>query len=222
MMSEIETPQAAPKWRKLALQLAAGLLFGGLVGFGVGHLAGSYFDNKGLENVPLSVEIAGLVAVIYLLMAVIVLAGSLNPAMGAKLLNVEDEDEVTELRTQLLNSGLAMALWGAALMALALAAPVGPLVSSVALTIAAFGLLAGTWFAWKTYRAADELMSAMNLEAGALTYGLVLVVLGGWGMLAHLGFVGGPQPLDLLTTCYVLVVLATFIVVGRRGMLMPR
>jgi hypothetical protein len=222
MMSEIETPQAAPKWRKLALQLAAGLLFGGLVGFGVGHLAGSYFDTKGLENVPLSVEIAGLVAVIYLLMAVIVLAGSLNPAMGAKLLNVEDEDEVTELRTQLLNSGLAMALWGAALMALALAAPVGPLVSSVALTIAAFGLLAGTWFAWKTYRAADELMSAMNLEAGALTYGLVLVVLGGWGMLAHLGFVGGPQPLDLLTTCYVLVVLATFIVVGRRGMLMPR
>lgn len=222
MMSEIETPQAAPKWRKLALQLAAGMLFGGLVGFGVGHLAGSYFDAKGLENVPLSVEIAGLVAVIYLLMAVIVLAGSLNPAMGAKLLNVEDEDEVTELRTQLLNSGLAMALWGAALMALALAAPVGPLVSSVALTIAAFGLLAGTWFAWKTYRAADELMSAMNLEAGALTYGLVLVVLGGWGMLAHLRFVGGPQPLDLLTTCYVLVVLATFIVVGRRGMLMPR
>ena len=65
-------------------------------------------------------------------------------------------------------------------------------------------------------------MLAMNLEAGALSYGLVFVTVGGWAMGAHLGYVAGPEPLDLLTLFYVLVLLATFIVVGRRGMLMPR
>lgn len=222
MMSEIEPVKTSPKWRKALLQLAGGAVFGGMVGFGVGHLSGGYIRARGLEDLPRSVEIAGLVAIIYILVALILLAGSMNPALGAKLLNVEDEDEVHELRSQLSNSGVAMVLWGAALLALALAAPVGPLATPVALAIALAGLVIGTWFAWKTYRAADELMSAMNLEAGALSYGLVLVVLGGWGMLAHLGLVAGPQPLDLLTACYVLVMAATFIAVGRRGMLMPR
>ncbi len=229
MTSEIETrpskvvaPNAAQKWRKLLLQFAAGVVFGGLVGFGVGHLAGRYFEDEALKNLPLSVEIAGLVAVIYMVMAVIVLAGSLSPKMGAKLLNVEDEAEVRELQSQLLNSGLGMVLWGVALMALALAAPVGPLPTPAALVIAAVGLVSGLWFAWKTYRSSDELLLAINLEAGALTYGLMLVVLGGWGMLAHLDYVTGPQPLDLLTACYVLALLATFISAGRRGMLMPR
>ncbi|MFN3989806.1 MAG: hypothetical protein ACK4IS_06070 [Erythrobacter sp.] len=222
MMREIETAQAPSKWRKLALQLGSGLLFGGLVGYGAGYLAGTYFKDRGLENVPLSVEVAGLVAVIYVLCGAVVALGSLNPAVGAKLLNVEDEDEVREMRTQFIHSGAAMTLWGVALLALALAAPVGPLAVPISAAIGVLGLAAGSWFAWQTYRAADELMSAINLEAGALTYGLVLVMLGGWGMLAHLGYASGPNPLDLLTACYVLVIAATFIVVGRRGMLKLR
>lgn len=220
--SEVVAPNAAPKWRKLLLQFAAGMVFGGLVGFGFGYLADRYLDAAQSEGVSFSVAIAGAVAVIYIVMAVIVLAGSLSPKMGAMLLNVEDEAEVRELQSQLLNSGLGMVLWGVALMALALAAPVGPLPTPAALVIAAVGLVSGLWFAWKTYRSSDELLLAINLEAGALTYGLMLVVLGGWGMLAHLDYVTGPQPLDLLTACYVLALLATFISAGRRGMLMPR
>ncbi|MFN3690976.1 MAG: hypothetical protein ACK4UU_08650, partial [Fimbriimonadales bacterium] len=104
------------------MQLGSGLLFGGLVGYGAGYLAGTYFKDRGLENVPLSVEVAGLVAVIYVLCGAVVALGSLNPAVGAKLLNVEDEDEVREMRTQFIHSGAAMALWGVALLALALAA----------------------------------------------------------------------------------------------------
>lgn len=222
MMSEIETPPSRLKWRKLALQLVSGLLFGGLVGYSAAYFAGSYFEAKGLEDVPLSVEIAGLVAVIYLMCGAIVAVGALNPRVGAKLLNVEDEEEVREMQSQFVHSGAAMGLWGAALLALAMAAPTGPLAASVSLAIGAAGLAAGSWFAFKTYRAADELMAAMNLEAGALTYGLVLAVLGGWGMLAHLRYASGPNPLDLLTACYVLVIVATVIVVGRRGMLKVR
>jgi len=222
MMSEIETPPPAIKWRKLVLQLVSGLLLGGLAGFAAGRLSGGYFEAKGLEDVPLSVEIAGVVGLIYLLVAMLVLVGALRPAVGAKLLNVEDEDELREMQAQFLLSGAAMALWGAALLALALAAPVGPLPAPAALAIGLGGLLAGAWFAWRSYAAADELLTAMNLEAAALTYGLVLVVLGGWGMLAHLGFAAGPQPLDLLTACYVLVMVATITVVARRGMLRIR
>lgn len=222
MMSETETPRPPFKWRKLALQLTSGLIVGGLVGYGAGYWAGGYFEARGLEDVPLSVEIAGLVAIVYLLMAGIVLGGSLNPAIGSKILNVEDADEVRELQSQFVNSGIAMLLWGVALLGLVLAAPIGPLAAPLALTICAGGLLAGMWFALKAYRAADELMLAMNLEAGAITYGLVLLVLGGWGMLAHLGYVSAPSPIDILTACYVLVIVAAYIAIGRRGLLKVR
>jgi hypothetical protein len=55
-----------------------------------------------------------------------------------------------------------------------------------------------------------------------MSYGLVFVVVGGWSMLSHLGYVAAPQPLDLLSLFYVLVLLASFIAVGRRGMLTIR
>jgi hypothetical protein len=62
-------------------------------------------------------------------------------------------------------------------------------------------------------------MLAVNLEAGALTYGLVLLVVGMWAALAHLDYVAGPEPLDLLSLFYVLMLVASFIATGRRGML---
>lgn len=220
MMTDIENPR--PKWRKLLLQLGGGLVFGALVGYGAGSLAGGFAEARGMEYLPLSVGIAGLVAVIYIMIAGIVLAGASSPALGARILNVEDADEVREMKAQFVTAGTAMLLWGAALLALALAEPAGPVAAPVSLAIGAGGLLTGTWFAIRSYRSYDELMLAMNLEAGAISYGLVLVVLGGWGMLAHLGYLGAPQPLDILTGCYVLVLLASFIAVGRRGMLMPR
>ena len=41
-------------------------------------------------------------------------------------------------------------------------------------------------------------------------------------MLAHLGYTAAPAPLDLLSLFYVLVLVASFIIIGRRGMLAPR
>jgi hypothetical protein len=72
------------------------------------------------------------------------------------------------------------------------------------------------------YRSSDELMLAVNLEAGAFSYVLLLLVVGLWAMLAHLGYVAAPAPIDLLTLFYVVVLLASFIAVGRRGMLAIR
>ena len=77
MMTDIENPR--PKWRKLLIQLGAGLVFGALVGYGAGHLAGGFTKAHGMEDLPLSVEIAALVAVTYIVIAAIVLAGAMSP-----------------------------------------------------------------------------------------------------------------------------------------------
>lgn len=222
MMSKTEPAASPSKWRKLVLQLVIGFSFGGLAGFGGAYLVDHVLVSGGLEAVPLSAGAAMFVAVVYLLIGTFVLAGLINPKLGAKVLNVEDAEEIAEQKAMLVNSGLAMVLCGGALAALALAAPVGPLAAPAALLLAAGGMLGGIWFGWLVYRGADELMLAINLEGGALSYSLVFAVLGGWGMLAHLGYVAGPQPLDLLTVCYVLVLVASYIVIGKRGMLTVR
>jgi hypothetical protein len=140
----------------------------------------------------------------------------------ARFLNVEDADELREQRRAFILSGVAMALWGAALLALALAAPDGPVPQQVALVIGIVGLAGGVVVAIRLNPLLDELMRAVNLETGALTYHLVLLLVGGWALLAHLGYVAGPQPIDLLSAFYVLVLLASFVVVGKRGMIRLR
>lgn len=222
MMSEIEPAQAPSKWRKLALQIAVGFTLGGLAGYGGANLVDEVLVEGGLEAISPSTGAALLIGVIYLMMGTFVLAGLINSKLGAKVLNVEDAEEIAEQKAMFVNSGAALALWGAALAALALAAPVGPLAAPAALLLAAGGLLGGTWFGWQAYRLSDELWLAVNLESAALSFSLVFAVLCGWGMLAHLGYIAGPQPLDLLTACYVLMLVASYIVIGKRGMLKVR
>ena len=47
----------------------------------------------------------------------------------------------------------------------------------------------------------------------------MLAVGGGWAMLAHLGYVPAPAPLDWLTMLTLLMFAASFIALGRRKML---
>jgi hypothetical protein len=61
-------------------------------------------------------------------------------------------------------------------------------------------------------------MMAVMQEGGALGAWLLFAVVGSWATLAHLGFAQGPQPLDLLSLLYGLMLAASFIVVFRRGM----
>ena len=218
MMTEDKTPPATPWLRKLVIPA----LIGGVAGFSASFAMMRFIDTDAVGGLDGSATIAALVGVLYVVIAVGILIGTANPGLGARFLNVEDADELREQKQMLLWSGGAMLLWGAALLALALAAPAGPLPQNMALVIGAGGLLAGSVLSVLVYRASDELMLAVNLEAGALSYGLVLLVVGMWALLAHLGFVTGPQPLDLLTLLYVLVLVASFIAIGRRGMLAIR
>lgn len=214
MMSDTGPAKTRSAWSKHKVPLVIG--FAGGVGWTL--LSEIYDFADAIGAVPFSIQSAVAVGAFYVFCAGLMAFGMLYPALGYKIFEFEDADEVAELKAVLIDSALALALLGVALAALALAAPTGPLQPAVALVIGAGGLLAGSWFAAQSYRKADELFLSVGLEGAALTFGLVLLVVGGWGMLAHLGFTAGPAPLDLLTACYVLALIATGIVSVRRGL----
>ncbi|AOL94196.1 hypothetical protein [Porphyrobacter sp. LM 6] len=218
MMTEDKSTQT-PRWvRKLLIPA----LIGGTVGFAASSAMMRFIDSDAVGGLGASASIAALVGVLYCVIALGILFGAARPRLGAKFLNVEDADELLEQKKMLTLSGASMLLWGISLLALALAAPDGPLPQTAALVIGVCGLVIGIGLSVLVYRHSDELMAAVNLEAGALSYGIVSLVVGMWAMLAHLGYAAAPAPLDLLSLLYVLVLLASFIAVGRRGMLTIR
>jgi hypothetical protein len=210
---------STPRWvRKLLIPA----LIGGVAGFAASAGMMEFIDSSAVGGLDMSATVAALVGMFYVVIGFGIAFGSASPQVGAKFLNVEDADELREQKKVLGLSGVAMLMWGAALVALALAAPDGPVPQGVALAVGLTGLVIGTVLSIQVYRASDELMLAVNLEGGALSYGLVFVVVGGWAMLAHLGYTAAPAPLDLLSLFYVLVLVASFVAVGRRGMLTIR
>jgi preprotein translocase subunit Sec61beta len=215
MTSENTSPNKGRVMRKLVIPA----LIGGVAGFAASAGIMRFIDSEVVGGLGPSATIAALVAVLYCVIAVGILLGTAKPGVGAKFLNVEDADELREQKKILVLSGASMLLWGASLLALALAAPDGPVPQAAALVVGGGGLVIGIVLSVQVYRVSDELMTAVNLEAGALSYGIVSLVVGLWAMLAHLGYTSAPAPLDLLTLFYVLVLLASFIAVGRRGML---
>ncbi|NKB15761.1 MAG: hypothetical protein HC774_00710 [Sphingomonadales bacterium] len=218
MMTQDQTSRT-PRWvRKLLIPA----MIGAVAGFAASGGIIAFIDSSAVGGLSKSGMIAAVIAVLYALIGFGITIGTASPQWGARFLNVEDADELREQKRILMLSGFAMLLWGAALLALALAAPDGPLPQPTAAAISGCGLLIGIALSVQVYRASDELMAAVNLEAGALSYGLLSVVLGGWAMSAHLGYAAPPRPLELLSLFYVLVLVASFIAVGRRGMLAIR
>ncbi len=215
MMAETNNPVEPTFLRKLVIPLIAGTLTGVLSSVAVL----TYMDGELGDALTPSRMIAAVVGALYLMIAIGVGVGAASPALGEKYLNMEDAEEIREQRFSLINSGASMALWGAALIALAIAAPVGPLATEIALGFALVAVGIGTWCGWRSYKASDELLVAVNLEASALSLFAVFVALGGWATAAHLELTTGPKPLDVLTAFYVLSLLMAFVAVGRRGML---
>ena len=218
MTSENQTSQTSRLVRKLVIPA----LIGGVAGFAASAGMMGFIESGVVGGLGPSETIAALIAVLYGVIALGILLGTAKPDLGARFLNVEDADELREQKRMMIWSGVALLAWGAALLALALAAPDGPVPQLAALVIGAGGLLIGTLLSVLVYRTCDELMLAVNLEGSAISFTMTLVVIGLWAMLAHLGFAQGPAPLDLLSLFYVLMMAASFIAVGRRGMLTIR
>lgn len=132
---------------------------------------------------------------------------------------IDDEMAAEDMRERgrlLIYSFVWMAACGLLLTGLSFAGPGGVLFPKAALA-GALGLIAVlVVLGIVTWRLSDELGRTLSHEAGNLAFYLILVLGGGWAILAHLGFATGPAPLDWLTLFTVLLFAASFIAVGRR------
>lgn len=219
-MSDIEFEAAEKTRRRKKTILALGL--GGISGF-VGTLVVLYLlDSGAVPDVGTSVEIAVVVGMLYVITALAVVVGVLSPKAGATFLNVEDAEELEEQRPMLTYSAVGMAGAGIALVVVALAGAAAFIDPEVALGIYVVLSIAAVWISLKSWKLQDELMRAMGRDCAAMSYYLVLGIGGTWALLAHLGFVSAPKPLDWLTMFWSLLLVACFIVVGKRGMLTMR
>jgi hypothetical protein len=116
-------------------------------------------------------------------------------------------------------SCVVIAAMGLTLVLLSLAGPDGVLSPGTALVGAVLLLGIATALSFAIWPRIDELSQTLSRETGNAAYYLIVVVGGGWAILAHLGFVRTPTPLDWLTMLTVIMFAASVIAAGRRGML---
>lgn len=207
-----ETP-AKPWWRRLALPLIGG----GLAGFLAATLFLNLVEIEGASVLGPSREIAGLVGVLYAFMGLSVLFGAFSPGLGARFLNVEDADELREQGRILVYSGVATILLGGALVLLAIA---GVFVDDGFAAALALGLiLVACILSVAMQRLTDELQRALSVDATTTAFYLLFVFGGGWSILAHVGQLAPPAPLDWLTMFAVTMLAGTFWQTGKRGLL---
>ena len=143
-----------------------------------------------------------------------------NAHRGAGLIDDKDVAEDLRERGRLYScSYVWMAACGLLLIVLGLGGPGGVLSPAAALAGALVLIAVLTVLGIAAWRLSDELARTLSHETGNMAFYLILVLGGGWAMLAHLGFVAAPAPLDWLTMLTMLLFVATFIVLGRRKLL---
>lgn len=161
--------------------------------------------------------VTGSVLIVFAFLGILTVASAHT---GADL--IDDEvaaDEMRERGRLFLYSFVWMAACGLLLIVLGLAGPEGVLSPAAALACALVLVAVLTVLGIAVWRLSDELGRTLSHEAGNMAFYLILVLGGGWAMLARLGFVAGPAPIDWLTLFTVLMFVASFIAAGRRKLL---
>ncbi len=216
MTSPTTTGSASPKTGKIVLQIVAG----GLAGFGA--MSGIMRLLDGAFSGPLGIDliIAAGVAAIYGLMAIFVGAGVLLPKVGAKVLNVADEQELHDGRRQLLGGAVGMALVSLLVASLALAdGPNALLDRSIAALLVVVSLVGIAAISLLTRNQGDELMRRVSLESAALAFWLAMLTFGGWAALSVLGHAAMFSAIALIAGLFALFLFAMFVIIARRGMM---
>jgi hypothetical protein len=205
------------KARIFIMRMVAGMVVGAAASFGFLTAFGEPLKAVDDPGVMLAI-MAGL---IYLLIGLMVWIGMAAPTVGAHFLNVEDADELREETPKLRSGVIVLLLIGVFLMTLAVASA-GMIAPAVALGISA-GCLAGVVAAgWHGASRHDEMSKRMGEEVASATLQVTLLGLGAWAALAQLGYIAWVGPLALISVLAMLPLLVSFIVVGKKGMLMPR
>ena len=156
------------------------------------------------------------------LVVMAVLGGLATASTRTDLNLIDDELAAEEMRERgrlLFCSFSWMALCGLLLIGLSLSGP-GGLLSPAAASAGALALIAVlTILTIPAWRLQDELGRTLSHETGNMAFYLILILGGGWALLAHLGLAPVPAPLDWLTLFVVLMFAASVIVLARRKLL---
>lgn len=207
-------------WRKIALQALVGAVVGG-----GGAIAALSLLEPGEPGLAPSQLILGGIGLIYAIMGLFVGIGTLAPRLiGQRLLNVADAQEIEDDRANMAGSAICSLAIGAALVLLAYGAtgdPAAPISAVTAFWILAAVIAAVAVVSVLMWRSFDELWRQLSVETSALLGNFLLVVCVLWGSAAAAGMVAAPGPLDLLSLAFGGLLLATFVVIGRRGMMTP-
>jgi MFS family permease len=205
------------KMRTFTVRMLGGAIFGAAVT----GLFLSYFGDPLLDLKDGGTMLAVTAGLIYLLIGVMMWIGMAAPSVGAHFLNVEDADELREESPKLRSGVVVLILIGVFLLTLAFAGA-GVVSTAVALGISA-GCLAGVVVAgWHGARRYDEMTKRMGEEVASATLQVTMLGLGAWAALAQLGYVAWVGPLALVSGLALLQLFVSFVVVARKGMLMPR
>ena len=218
-MSKAMTGGKVSPLRASALKMLVGAAVGGGVSAAAMALAGAgLLDAMG----PSRVALAG-VGLVYLLMGAFVAFGLVAPQAGAKLLNVGDADELRDERAGMARSVAVMAITGILLFLLALARTpgfaAGPVSAEVAMGALLLSTAAGVFASWRWRNAFDELNWQLGLEGCLWAFCLSWVVLSLWAAADFLGFGAVMTPIDVVTTLAAMMLLGSFIAIGKRGMM---
>ena len=209
------------KTRKMVMQMVIGALAGASVTF----LLLNAFEGSGFNLDDPSRVMALLVGIVFLMMGLICGFGAVMPGPGSRLLNVEDEGELRELRTQLWHGAAVMVLLGAmmGILALAGASDWAGLVSRQAAALAVAGGVLGT--ALLSYIARndnDELTQSIAQQAAAWAMYACLTIFTLWGGLAHLGYAPWITPLGMVAALMAIQLVTVTVACAVRGLLKPR
>jgi hypothetical protein len=119
-------------------------------------------------------------------------------------------------------SWIVVVAQGLTLILLSLAGPGRVLSPGIALAGVLVLLTLRIALSFAVWRLLDELSRTLARETGHAAFYMVFFIGGGWEILAHLGFVRAPAPLDWLTILIVITFVASFIAAGRCGLLEER
>jgi len=199
------------QWIKWAVQ-------GGL-GFVAGFGAMAFLhESELLARIQCSAGAVGLFLVgsAYLVVGLFVFVMSIDPRVGAKVLFLQDADEVLDLRAVLLSSGIVYALIGVGQVALVLADAevVSPLIGATTMLFS-FALAACvSVYLWSLY---DEFWKQVTLEASQITLLILVLFVPGWSITARFGWGPAVDPLGLIALLTGVALAGGMIAVLRRG-----
>lgn len=216
---------SAAGWRKMAMQA----IIGAMAGAGGMLAVTSLMERQaGLDWAPSQLILVG-IGFLYGLMGLFVGLGTLAPRLfGERMLNVADADEIVEERSSMVSSALSCLILGTALMLLAYAVTADAAGAVALVTPAtAYGILLAVLAGFaaislRMWRNFDELMRQLTVEVSAITGNVLMLVAIIWGGAAAAGLATGPHPLDLVSLAFGVMLLSSFVAIGRRGMMMPR